>query len=256
MIDGPTTRRRLLSSVLLFALVFIVSSSGLILHAGDGFAATATALNGITLTEFMAAPNDALGASAFRDEDGDTVDWIELYNAGAELVNLAGWSLTDNPDRLAKWRFAGETILVPGAYLVVFASGKDRRAANGVLHTNFSLRQEGGFLALVDASGSVASAYSPLYPPQYTGVSYGIDPEPSDPNGYSDRHRYMTEATPGAGNRSPGPAIGLVSHTPNQLLEGSDLNISADVESASALTRVTLHYRSTLGPNKNSQWPR
>ena len=46
--------------------------------------------------------------------------------------------------------------LAPGDFLVVFASNKDRRIPGAVLHTNFSLRQEGEYLALVRPDGYVA----------------------------------------------------------------------------------------------------
>ncbi len=29
------------------------------------------------------------------DEDGDSSDWLELYNAGSSVVDLTGYSLTD-----------------------------------------------------------------------------------------------------------------------------------------------------------------
>ena len=33
-----------------------------------------------------------------RDEDRERHDWIELYNAGDEIVSLEGYSLSDDPD--------------------------------------------------------------------------------------------------------------------------------------------------------------
>lgn len=61
-----------------------------------------------------------------QDEDGDYEDWIELYNAGDEPVDLTGWGLTDKPDEPYRWVFP-EKIILPGEYLIVWASGKDRR---------------------------------------------------------------------------------------------------------------------------------
>jgi len=123
----------------------------------------------VRITEF-AAVNDG----PFTDEDGDFSDWIEIHNAGTNVVNLLDWSLTDNAADLTRWQFPA-TNLAPNAYLVVFASNKNRRTAGAPLHTNFRLDGDGEFLALVRPGGTnIASAYSPVYPPQVASVSYGI----------------------------------------------------------------------------------
>lgn len=36
--------------------------------------------------------------AGLRDADGDSPDWIELYNAGTESVSLDGWYLSDDPE--------------------------------------------------------------------------------------------------------------------------------------------------------------
>ena len=81
--------------------------------------------------------------SGFRDEDGDFEDWIELYNAGSDTVNLENYSITDNPDLPEKWVFP-ETEIAPHAYLVIFASDKNRknviREFETVIHTTDSFR--------------------------------------------------------------------------------------------------------------------
>src|SRR3990172_9127350 len=59
------------------------------------------------------------------DEDGDSPDWFELYNAGASAVNLLDHGITDDVSDLYKWRFPSVTVN-PGDHLLVFASGKDR----------------------------------------------------------------------------------------------------------------------------------
>ena len=64
------------------------------------------------------------GSNLF-DEDGDTPDWIELYNPHEATVDLGGFGISDDPDELAKWTFP-EITLDPGSFLVVFASDKDR----------------------------------------------------------------------------------------------------------------------------------
>ncbi|XAL98698.1 CotH kinase family protein [Phycisphaeraceae bacterium D3-23] len=122
------------------------------------------------ITEFLAS-ND----SVLDDEDGDSSDWIEIYNAGDTALDLDGWHLTDDADDLTQWAFPSVS-LDPGEYLVVFASNKDRADADGTeLHTNFALSAGGEYLALVEADGTtVADEYAPEYPAQSTDVSYGI----------------------------------------------------------------------------------
>ncbi|HXJ71790.1 MAG TPA: lamin tail domain-containing protein, partial [Candidatus Dormibacteraeota bacterium] len=60
------------------------------------------------------------------DENGDTPDWIELFNPGSSAVDLNGWGLSDSTNALFKWTFTNATI-APGGYMVVLASGKDRQ---------------------------------------------------------------------------------------------------------------------------------
>ncbi|MCX5647310.1 MAG: lamin tail domain-containing protein [Phycisphaerae bacterium] len=127
------------------------------------------------ISEFMAGNGSQkpLGEGDLLDANGDSSDWIELYNPTAGTFDLGGWYLTDDPNKLAKWRFPSPTILAPDGYLLVFASGKDR--TTGELHTNFKLAADGGYLALVLSDDrTVAYDFGPSYPPQLTDVSYGL----------------------------------------------------------------------------------
>ncbi len=143
--------------------------SFLALPALLGFAITpALALDDLYITEFM-AEND----STLDDEDGDSSDWVEIFNGGTNTVNLGGWYLTDSATT-AGWRFPA-TNLPPNSFLVVFASGKDRRQPGAPLHTDFRLSDSGDYLALIKPDGTtVQSAYAPTYPLQVPGISYGI----------------------------------------------------------------------------------
>jgi len=55
------------------------------------FASLSQAQQSVIISEFLADNSGGL-----TDEDGDSPDWIELYNSGTTLVNLAGWYLTDD----------------------------------------------------------------------------------------------------------------------------------------------------------------
>jgi len=133
--------------------------------------AQSQAASPLVISEFMAS-----NASTLADEDGAHEDWIEVHNTGAATVNLLNWSLTDDAAQLTKWRFPA-TNLVAGGRLVVFASGKDRRTPGAILHTNFRLGAGGEYLALVEPDGvTIATGFAPAFPPQVTGVSFGLDP--------------------------------------------------------------------------------
>jgi hypothetical protein len=130
---------------------------------------TSPAAQNVVISEFLAV-NDA----GLVDEDGATSDWIEIHNAGTQTVDLAGWYLTDDAAWLTKWRLPSVD-LASNAYIVVFASDKNRTNAVSELHTNFKLSGNGEYLALVEPDGSaVAHAYDPAYPEQVADISYGL----------------------------------------------------------------------------------
>ena len=122
----------------------------------------------VSISEFL-----AVNSGSQSDEDGDSSDWIELYNGGGESVSLTGWYLTDDSEDRFKWPLPSVD-LGAGSYLVVFASGKDRRAVGAELHTNFSLEGDGEYLALVRPDGSSATEYAPAFPEQQGGFSFGL----------------------------------------------------------------------------------
>lgn len=68
----------------------------------------------------------AFNSMIFADEEGDFEDWIELRNPTVGPINLDGYTLTDDPDDPRKWTFPAVTI-DPGEFLVIWASGKNRR---------------------------------------------------------------------------------------------------------------------------------
>ncbi len=122
----------------------------------------------VIISEFL-----AVNTTGVRDDDANRSAWVELLNAGSDVANLENWSLTDDPGDLTKWRFPAVN-LGANRYLLVWASGKDRRDPAAPLHTNFKLSKTGGFLALVDAATNIVSVFT-AYPPQEPNISYGRD---------------------------------------------------------------------------------
>lgn len=133
----------------------------------------------LTISEFLASnaadPPADPSKGELLDEDGLSSDWIEIYNPTDRAYNLDRWFLTNNASNLRKWRFPAVN-LDPGAFLVVFTSGKDRAVAGEELHTNFQLNSTNPeYLALVGPDGmTIAHEFSPTYPLQLTNISYGL----------------------------------------------------------------------------------
>jgi hypothetical protein len=202
------------------------------------------------ISEFMASNTRILA-----DEDGDFSDWIEIYNPTALTVNLADWSLTDNANNLTKWRFPA-TNLAGGGFMVVFASGKDRRTPGGRLHTSFQLAAGGEYLALVTPNGAIVSEFPPEYPSQVPDVSYGFAHFGNPPlYTASTNGVYFTASTPGAANLGgatvPGPVIAEVKHAPNVPLDNEDVVVTARIApsfSAVSSGSVTMRYRIMFEP--------
>ena len=63
--------------------------------------------------------------SVYFDEDGDSPDWIELYNYGNQTISLDSWTISDNIENLDMWTFP-QINLDPDEYLLIWASGKNR----------------------------------------------------------------------------------------------------------------------------------
>jgi len=122
------------------------------------------------ITEFQAD-----NSSTLSDEDGDSSDWIEIFNPDGSDYDLSGCYLTDDPANLTKWQFPSVTNLEASRFLVVFASDKDRTTAGSELHTNFKISAGGEYLALVAANGTtVLHEYVAPYPIQFEDASYGL----------------------------------------------------------------------------------
>ena len=119
----------------------------------------------LVINEFM-ADNDHVAA----DEAGEYEDWIELYNAGAETVDLTGYTLTDDLGAPAKWTFQPVSI-GPGGHLLVWC---DDEGGQGPLHAAFKLGAGGESVGLYRPAaigGQVVDALT--YGPQTTDRSYG-----------------------------------------------------------------------------------
>lgn len=147
----------------------------------------------IIISEIMAE-----NQTGITDEERDPEDWIELYNRGSHPVDLGGWSFSVDREEEGQWVFP-PTIIPPGGYLVLWASGKDRRepAVNQRFHTNFKLNPTGDTLRLFGAELPRTPVDELIYPEQAPNHSYG-----RQIGGGQLRWSYFATATPGAANDS------------------------------------------------------
>ena len=143
------------------------------------------------INEFMASNSNTL-----LDGDGQSSDWIEIYNPRFSSINLKDWYLTDDESNLTKWRFPDVNQLEAGEFMVVFASDKDDASypyidSEGYCHTNFGLKKDGEYLALVEADGvTIAHEYTPEFPEQLRDISYGLLQNATTVVSFGDEVRY------------------------------------------------------------------
>jgi spore coat protein CotH len=120
-------------------------------------------------------------------------DWIELYNAGNETIDLSGMYLTDNLANPTKWRFPNDTSIGPKGYLLIWADNSSDRSSS---HTSFALNANGEEVGLFASDGETLID-SVVFVKQIGDVSYGRLPDGSS------NWDYLIKATPGWGNDKP-----------------------------------------------------
>jgi hypothetical protein len=195
----------------------------------DAITGPPTPLNGeLVLNEVVSSNDDSL-----HDEDRAAPDWIELFNGRDVDAPLAGFGLSDDPALPFKWTFPAVT-MPPHTYLVVFASGKDRRVAGANLHTNFQLKVEGESIVLT-RPGGVTHDTVPVVRLR-EDVSVG-----RYPNG-TGAWKFFGVPTPGRSNNSQAAYESIVFDAPVLTLPPGFYSASQALALYSAEAGVTLHY--------------
>jgi autotransporter-associated beta strand protein len=172
------------------------------------------------------------------DFDTDTPDsesdWIELYNGGAQAVNLTGWSLTDDDGKPRKWYFPAGSSIASNGYLVVMCTGFDVGPINGAtyLHTNFKLSSSGEYMGLIDAAGTIASEIAPTLPAQSYFHTYVRNRD--------GQYLFSDTATPGAANT--GNLFTAISSPPNFSHLGGFFSTSFSLQLTSPDPSATIRY--------------
>ncbi|MBD3296123.1 MAG: S8 family serine peptidase, partial [Candidatus Omnitrophica bacterium] len=131
--------------------------------------------------------------TGLTDEDGDHVEWVEIYNSGSAMVDLEGLRLCGDS---YVWEFPSGQFIAPGEYRIVFLSGKGRD--RGELHTRFSLSAlNGGTLQLVNRNNPDFTVIDYInVPPLGEDMAYARVPDSSGEMGV------VSRSTPGAANFS------------------------------------------------------
>ncbi len=98
-------------------------------------------------------------------------DWIEIYNAGSQIVSLDGYALSDNPEKLSKYIFPPGIQIDPHAYILLVA--EEEGDTYDALCTGFKLDAGGEYIILSTDDHTVVDSFK--YPRQFENVSCGRD---------------------------------------------------------------------------------
>ena len=123
----------------------------------------------VVINEFLAGSDNCCGSDIF---DGNTEDFVELYNYGTEPININGWGFSDTDGLITTT--APDTSIAPGDFLVLWYTGDN----NGFPEINEKLSKDGETIYIADADGNPMISYD--FGPQTDDVSYGRNPDGSD----------------------------------------------------------------------------
>ncbi|MBL7112988.1 MAG: CotH kinase family protein, partial [Bacteroidales bacterium] len=154
----------------------------------------------LRINEFL-----ALNTTFNVDPDFQTYsDWVEIYNSSDSIVDLSGYSLTDDLSNPARWTIPQGVNIPADSYLIIWMDDK-----NTGLHAPFKLTGSGEQIGLYNRDGKVVDTIS--YGQQYSDISYGrtildntwhffVLPTPGGPNTSS----YYTGISPQPAFSTPG----------------------------------------------------
>lgn len=145
-------------------------------------------IEGLVLNEISAAKSFA------KDNAGETEDWIELYNASAQSINIAGLMLTDDLARMDKHIIDTEVpwILQPGQYQILWADGQPEQGRD---HLNFKLSADGESVGIYHAAGFDLNVIAEVdFEAMPEGFSFARLPNATGP------FAFTSLLTPGAAN--------------------------------------------------------
>lgn len=202
-----------------FAKWLIILTVGMFLLIGcsddDDSTGPETSEINLVINEFLASNN--YGAV---DENGDHDDWIEIYNAGDEAVDIGGMYVTDNLDELMTSQIPTTdptlTTIEPGGFLVLWA---DKEPEQGILHLDdVKLSGDGEQIGLTDTDGTTVLD-SLTFGAQTTDISYGRVPDGEDTWAY---FGFGYDSMPSPGDANGNGAIPEAIFVINEFLASND----------------------------------
>lgn len=107
------------------------------------------------INEFMAS-----NQSAAMDGKGRYSDWIELYNASGEAIDLSGFGVSDSLAQPMKYVLPEGVSIPAGGYLLLWCSGEESAAGEAEIHVPFGLRAYEEDVVLSNPMGRVVDSYS------------------------------------------------------------------------------------------------
>lgn len=139
-----------------------------------GFAFANAQVPQLVINEFLAS-NDTF----YADENGEYDDFIEIYNAGSEAVDIGGMYITDDLTEPTMYQIpttdAAATTIKPGGHILLWA---DKEPEQGILHVNLKLGGSGEQIGLYTSAQEVIDTLT--YDAQETDETYGRYPNGSD----------------------------------------------------------------------------
>jgi hypothetical protein len=125
----------------------------------------------VVINEFMPS-----NAATIQDEVGAYPDWIELYNAGDEDVDLGGFTISDTLSEPDKHELADGVIVPAGGFLLLWAD--DDEEDEGDTHLGFKLSAGGEEIGLYTPEGVAVDEVT--FGEMATDISAARTPDGSD----------------------------------------------------------------------------
>jgi hypothetical protein len=151
------------------------ASCSLIDGSGDWYSIPATPgtanvlpdLTGLVINELMGD-----NRTAYADNFGEYNDWIELFNGGAEELDIGGLFLTDSLADRTMFRISSEhpdsTTIQAGGHLVLWADNSEEQ---GILHVSLKIAKTGEEIGLFSHTGDLVDSVT--YPFISPNLSWG-----------------------------------------------------------------------------------
>lgn len=117
--------------------------------------------------------------TVIQSNTGKYSDLIELYNKGPEPVNIAGWMVSDSPEKPSRYvipsGMSDSTVIAPNGFMVLWADGN---ILAGIRHLPFKLNKKGEFLAIYSLQqGKTVCVDFIRYKAMKQDISFGRKPD-------------------------------------------------------------------------------